>query len=143
MREQAGQNPARAGEALSIRSARAGTWTNTGVADATDVLALEIARLEALWVDHPLRPQLRLAHHSVPPVRKEGLQGPTNGQEDSWGFSRDSPRRVVEFPAKIAGKASRLLGKPAGNFGAGSTLQLETSRNLSKLGPLKQQPFCL
>ena len=51
--------------------------------------------------------------------------------------------RVVEFPAKLAGKASRLLGKPAGNFGAGSTLQLETSRNLSKLGPLKQQPFCL
>ena len=47
-------------------------------------------------------------------------------------------QRVVEFPAKLAGKASRLLGKPAGNFGAGSTLQLETSRNLSKLGPLKQ-----
>ena len=81
MREQAGQNPARAGEALSIRSARAGTWANTGVADATDVLALEIARLEALWVDHPLRPQLRLAHHFVPPVRKQGLRGPTNGQE--------------------------------------------------------------
>ena len=55
----------------------------------------------------------------------------------------DSCQRVVEFPAKLAGKASRLLGKPAGNFGAGSTLQQETSRNLSKLGALKQRPFCL
>ena len=54
-----------------------------------------------------------------------------------------SMQRVVEFPAKLAGKASRLLGKPAGNFGAGSTLQQETSRNLSKLGALKQRPFCL
>ena len=105
MREQAGQNPARAGEALSIRSARAGTWANTGVADATDVLALEIARLEALWVDHPLRPQLRLAHHSVPPV-------PTNGQEIPC-FSRDSPA-LAGLVRRLEGICGRGGGETAG-----------------------------